>query len=209
MKPKALSLLIISTVGIFGLLFFFLLVSGPPSTAQTGDILDEESLIDIAIEAARLYGLKSEPEILISEYISAKEWGPMMGDSRAHRNPELLVFVLSLRGEFEPGKSGGFSVPPLDPDGSPEDEFAPEGYTFGINARTGFITSELTMPVTDLDSMTTVTDRALYESMAREERQPYVEPVSFEDPRSREYFENFGQTAPENTAELLPLPSSP
>lgn len=209
MSGKALSIVIVLGLGIMGLAWLFITISSQPSVAQESELLDEQTLLNIAIEAAQFYGLKSEPEILISDYILGREWGPVMRGSDVQYQPDMMVYVVSLKGEFEPGKSGGsfFAFPgqetPL------VDTFAPEGFTFGINASTGFIMFERTAPVTDLSSMTTDSDRAMYELLSSEEWDPLVEIIPFEGPMPTVFPWTQTLVAPETTADPLPLPLIP
>jgi hypothetical protein len=143
-----------------GMVFF---MKTSPSTAETGKLLDEEQLLTIAVETAQENGLKSEPTILVREYIPGKEWGPMMTRSDVQYEPDLIVYVVSLTGEFEKGKTRTFLPPGVD------NTFTPEGITVGINAHTGDIMTTITLPFNDLASMTTDADRLIYEAMSKED----------------------------------------
>jgi hypothetical protein len=208
MIKKSLPILNICGLGTLGLIWIFAMTSSPPSTAQQGDVLDEQTLTNIAIGAAKIYGLKSEPEILISDYILAREFGPTMAGSDVQREPDMLVYVLSLRGEFEPGKAGGLMVVLPGQTEPTANTFAPEGFTFAINARTGFIMFERTAPETDLASMTTDLDRIAYDMMSREEWEPIVDTEPVNEPVPTVFPWTVTQIAPESTAALLPLPPS-
>ncbi len=208
MIRKSLPPILITVFGILGLIWILAMSSSLPSTAQEGAVLDEQTLTHIAIEAAQFYGLKSEPEILFSEYVLAREFGPTMIGSDVQREPDMLVYVLSLKGEFEPGKSGPVFVPPGQ-DPSIADRYAPEGFTFAINARTGFIMFERTRPETSLSAMTTDHERAAYDMMSREKWEPIVDNKPFEGPAPTPFPWTVTQIAPESTADLIPLPPAP
>jgi hypothetical protein len=158
------------------------------STARTGDLLDEKTLMEAAIQAAREYGLKGEPIILVADYVLGREWGPAMTASDVQFDPDMMVYVVSLKGEFEPAIVAGFPG-----DNDTENPFKPEGITVGINARSGFMFYLSTDPVTDLASMTTDFDRAVYEMNSKEEW-PIPKYESFPLPTMM----------PETTAEALP-----
>lgn len=209
MIRKSLPPILITVFGILGLIWILAMSSSLPSTAQEGAVLDEQTLTHIAIEAAQFYGLKSEPEILFSEYVLAREFGPTMARSDVHREPDMKVYVLSLKGEFEPGKSGGFRaiIPGQDP--SIADRYAPEGFTFAINARTGYIMFERTAPETSLSAMTTDLDRIVYDMMSREKWEPIVDNKPFEGLAPTPFPWTVTQIAPESTADLIPLPPAP
>lgn len=166
-----------------------LIMNASPSTAETGAVLDEETLLAVAVQSAREYGLKSEPTILIAEYVLGREWGPMMTDSEVQYEPDLMVYVVSLKGEFEAGKTRTFLPPDT------ENTFKPTGVTVGINAHTGFRLTIRSEPVTDLASMTNDFDRFIYKQQSQEEWPPRK-------------FESFPLSgfSPETTAEAQSLP---
>ena len=66
-------LITVVAAGVFAAIQFV-----PALTAENTTLLDEDALLNIAIETAQAYGLTSDPDILVSEYILAREWGPTM-----------------------------------------------------------------------------------------------------------------------------------